>query len=368
MGLGPWGLCALERLITTARSGLLAGARLDIHIAEPGPPGSGVYDRRQPDYLLLNNPCGQLSLYPFEGDGEQPRYAVGLYDWATRSGYRWVGDGCAIDPSGEPIERHHFLPRRLMGEYLNWFFNTLIEEAPPTISLTLHPHAAVDVIARADGTELIYLDDGEWLLVDHVIITSGHTANEESLEGVPHVRQLAAYPVDRYVTGLAPGARVAVSGIGLVGVDVVIALTIGVGGRFVEEGGGLRYERSGREPVLHLFSRSGLPFTAKPVTGVDLAGVYEPVIATPEAFAALTSGPNGGRREVDVRRELLPMLFAEMAVRYYAQRDSDSAATVRACVRPCSRRGRTTSSTPRAERWRRVTASSTPPSCSSARR
>jgi hypothetical protein len=319
VGLGPWGLCALERLITTARQGLPEGSALEIHIVEPGSPGSGVYDQTQPDYLLLNNPCGQLSLYPFASAGEQPRYGVGLHEWAVTNGYRWVDDRCLKDRSGTPIDPHHFLPRRLMGEYLNWFCQTLIEEAPAGVTVVHHRTSAIDLIGRFDGTELICLADGEWLLVDHVIVTSGHTSNADPLDSVPHMRQLGAFPVSRYVGKLAPKTRIAVAGIGLVAVDVVTALTVGLGGSYVDEHDGLRYVASGREPVLHLFSRSGLPFTGKSVTGVDRTDVYQPTIATPEEFAALASGSNGTRRQVDLRKELLPLMFAEMYVRYYAQ-------------------------------------------------
>ena len=66
VGLGPWGVCALERVVTTARQELRPGVDVVVHVIEPGTPGSGVYDVNQPDYLLLNNPCGELSLFPFE--------------------------------------------------------------------------------------------------------------------------------------------------------------------------------------------------------------------------------------------------------------------------------------------------------------
>ena len=56
VGLGPWGACALERVVTTARQGLRAGLEIEVHVIEPGTPGSGIYDVTQPDYLLLNAP------------------------------------------------------------------------------------------------------------------------------------------------------------------------------------------------------------------------------------------------------------------------------------------------------------------------
>ena len=316
VGLGPWGVCALERIVTTARQELPSGFDVAVHVIEPGTPGSGVYDVRQPDYLILNNPCGELSLYPFETEPDQPSYALGLYDWAVSQGYRWVGDRCVIDPTGRPIESHHFLPRRLMGEYLQWFYRALIAGAPSGVHIVHHPTVAVDLVARRDGREEIQLGNGESVVVDHVIVTSGHTANHGSEEVG---RALPSYPVSAYVDKIPTDSTVAVSGMGLVAVDVVTALTSGRGGQFVEDGDGLRYRRSGREPRLQLFCRSGLPFTVKSVTGKDRTDVYKPAICTDQAFDRLNGRGTGRRRQVDVRSELLPLLFAEMYARYYAQ-------------------------------------------------
>ena len=132
-------------------------------------------------------------------------------------------------------------------------------------------------------------------------------------------RQLSPYPVAQYVDKLPVDSTVAIAGMGLVGVDVAIALTVGRGGKFVENGNGLRYVPSGREPLVQMFSRSGLPFTAKSVTGVDRTDVYKPIICTPDALDTLSGRNNGHRRLVDVRSELLPLLFAEMSSRYYSQ-------------------------------------------------
>jgi hypothetical protein len=315
VGLGPWGVCALERVVTTAGEELAPGVNVAVHVIEPGTPGSGVYDVGQPDYLLLNNPCGELSLYPFETEDYQPCYGIGLHEWAVRQGYRWVGDRCIKDRTGQPIEPHHFLPRRLMGEYLQWFYRALIAGAPPNVHIVHHPTAATDLVARRDGCEEIRLANGGTVVVDHVIVTSGHTANSADEAG----RALDPYPVGSYVDSIPVDSTVAVSGMGLVAIDVVTALTVGRGGRFVDDGSALRYLPSGREPRLQLFCRSGLPFTAKSVTGKDRTDVYKPLICTDEALAALSGRARGRERQVDVRRELLPLLFAEMYSRYYSQ-------------------------------------------------
>jgi uncharacterized NAD(P)/FAD-binding protein YdhS len=316
VGMGPWGICALERVVSTARQELRPGVDIAVHVIEPGNPGSGVYDVNQPDYLLLNNACGELSLYPFETELDQPCYGVGLYDWAVARGYRWVGDRCVIDGSGARIEPHHFLPRRLMGEYLQWFYRALLAGAPPGVHIAHHPTAAVDLVARRDGSEEVHLANGGTVVVDHVIVTSGHTANQETHD---HGRVLDPYPVGSYVETIPAEATVAVAGMGLVAIDVVTALTVGRGGRFVEDGAGLRYRPSGREPQLRLFCRSGLPFSAKSVTGRDRSDVYKPLICTNEALDRLTGRRHGHRRPVDVRGQLLPLLFGEMNARYYAQ-------------------------------------------------
>ena len=198
-----------------------------------------------------------------------------------------MGDRCAIDPTGQPIESHHFLPRRLMGEYLQWFYRALLAGAPPGVHIVHHPTAAVDLVARRDGSEEVRLANGGTVVADHVIVTSGHTANQSADDAG---RVLEPYPVGSYVETIPADATVGVSGMGLVAVDVVTALTIGRGGEFVENGAGLRYRPSGREPRIQLFCRSGLPFTAKSVTGRDRTDVYRPLICTDEALDAL-SGP-----------------------------------------------------------------------------
>ena len=190
------------------------GIDVAVHVIEPGTPGSGVYDVNQPDYLLLNNPCGELSLYPFETEPDQPCYGVGLYDWAVARGYRWVGDRCVIDPTGQPIERHHFLPRRLMGEYLQWFYRALLAGAPPGLHIVHHPTAAVDLVARRDGSEEVRLANGghgRRRPRDRHVRSHGEPERADRAGG-----ELDPYPVGSYVDTIPADAKVAIvrNGIG----------------------------------------------------------------------------------------------------------------------------------------------------------
>jgi len=80
VGLGSWGLCVLERTVSRAR---LSEAPIRVHVVEPGQLGGGVYATEQPDYLVLNNACGQLSLYAATDNAMPPPYAIGLHEWAV---------------------------------------------------------------------------------------------------------------------------------------------------------------------------------------------------------------------------------------------------------------------------------------------
>lgn len=332
VGFGSWGLCVLERAVAQARR---CQSFIRVHVIEPGALGGGVYAMGQPDYLILNNPCGQLSLYASPDEEEDLPYAVGLFEWAVSAGYRWSGHECIVSTAGRPIAPTDYLPRRLMGEYLVWFYETLVAHAPPNLEVVRHYATAVDITSLGDGSEAVALDNGLTLCVDHVVLTSGHTWNEESDGDESDVHYLRPYPVEYFDTAVAPGESIAIAGMGLVAFDLLTAFTVGRGGIFEDVGHRLRYVPSGNEPEIHLYSRSGVPHCAKSAHGVDPYGDYEPVVCTPERFAALTNpGGSSDRRQVDFRRDLLPMLCAEMQARHlihaaFLKGGADASADVR---------------------------------------
>jgi uncharacterized NAD(P)/FAD-binding protein YdhS len=316
IGLGSWGLCVLERTAYLARH---STASIRLHVVEPGQLGGGVYSKEQPDYLVLNNPCGQLSLYASPDPDEDPPYAMGLYEWAVDRGYRWVDYECRIDPSGIPIQATDYLPRRVMGEYLAWFYEALLTAVPPNMEVVRHYATATDIVPEIGGRESITLDNGETISVEHVVLTSGHTWNDEPIGGSGDVKYLRPYPVEYFDIPMPPGTPIAIAGMGLVGFDLLTALTVGRGGTYEDIGDNRkRYIPSGNEPDIYLYSRSGVPYCAKSAHGVDPYGEYLPVACTPDAFLELTN-PAGSplRRRVDFRNDVLPLIYAEMKSRYY---------------------------------------------------
>lgn len=305
VGAGAWGLCVLERLADAVRT---ERCPTRVHVVEVGTAGPGVYALDEPEYLLLNTPCGQLSLYPWDDEGASPRYGVGLYEWTKQVGYRWNGDSCHVSRSGREVTPHDYLPRRVLGAYLQWFFETLVEDAPWPLEIVPHRALAVDIVSQPDGLEHVYLNTGEVLAVNHVILTTGHTGN---LDHPEHL--VRPYPVTPYVDAIPSTASVGIVGMGLVATDAITALTLGNGGSFVPRGDRLRYRASGREPRIYVFSRSGFPYCAKAVEALDETDDYASVICTEEAVAAIRA--DAGR--VDLRTTMLPLIFAEMQARYY---------------------------------------------------
>jgi len=312
VGLGPWGLSALERLLDGLGRQTGRSCRATVHVVEPGRAGSGAYSVEQPDYFILNTPCGQHLLQPDPEQGSLP----GFFDWVQAQGYRWVGDRCQVTPSGRAITKHDFLPRRLMGEYLEWCFEELVAKRPSGVRVVHHREQAVD-IAEIDGRERIVLASGDSIDVDFAILATGHT---ENLGIEADQSSLPPYPAGGYSAEIEPQSTVAVSGMGLVAIDVVIALTRGRGGEFVGEGR-LRYIPSGLEPVIHMFSRTGEPYRAKSLGTEDPTGEYIPSICTPEAIeeARRRRLRETGSLQLEMRSDVLPLILAEMELRFYEQ-------------------------------------------------
>ena len=314
--MGPWGLAALERLVDTARRRRISAV---VHVVEPGTPGSGIFGVHKAGYLPLNTPCGEHVIHPTGSGADLPPYAVTLYSWARSRGYKWLDDQCVLSDIGEEIGPGDFLPRTVMGEWLEWSYREIVAACPAYVSVIHHPTQAVDIESFGD-CESVKLAEGDRIFVDHVILSTGHTPDWPAA-GADEAA-LSPYPVEALDDAIPPGSTVAVAGLGLVALDVIAALTVGRSGRFEERpDGGLLYRPSGAEPNIYLFSRSGLPYASKPAGVIDPTGSYTPVICTPETVTRLRRASDGSliRGQLDFKNDLLPLLVAEMRIRFHRQ-------------------------------------------------
>jgi len=320
VGAGIRGLGVLERIIAYSRE--YAPARyVRVHVVDPAPRGPEQFDTSQPDYLLLNIVCGQVSMFPDATSvGDCPPIAgPSLYEWVRARGLLLGDDGMTVGESGRPIDAGDFLPRRLLGEYLEWFRALLKDMAGSCVEIVEHEAVAEDLITSGDRL-VVKLSDGTRIDTDYLFLTVGQI-HESSTDGPREAtanhdyasarRITRPYPLPDQLTPVGSSETVAIAGLGLSAVDAILTLTIGRGGRVENRDGVEHYIPSGREPRILAFSRSGLPYRSRPTLGAPLT--YNPVAFTPGNIDALRAerGP-----KLDYDQDVLPLLLTELRVAY----------------------------------------------------
>ena len=302
IGLGSRGLGVLERLISLADP----ARPLRVEAIDPDGTGAGVHALAQPDYLLLNTTCGQVSMFPDAWSvGDQVRGSgPSLYEWVTERGLRIAEDGFTVGTVGRAIRPTDFLPRRVLGEYLQWFLGLLLARLPEHVSVRAAPGAR-DRIVGSDGADglVVTLSDGQRLPVRYAFLTTGYTGNRQPDGDRPGAERTITvpYPLPSQLERVGAGEVVAIGGFGLSAMDVMSSLTVGRGGAFVPDGDRLRYRASGREPELLFYSRSGLPCRARPKV-VEFGPAYLPLVFTRAAVDEVRRQRQG---PLDFRRRRL---------------------------------------------------------------
>ncbi|MEU5057805.1 MULTISPECIES: FAD/NAD(P)-binding protein [unclassified Streptomyces] len=301
VGAGPRGTGVLERIAANAAE--YAGLELDIHLVDPFPPGGGrVWRQEQSPLLWMNSQSQDVTMFTddtVELDGPVlPGPA--LHEWADLDG-------------------RAFADRQLQGAYLRWVYEQSVAALPPGVTVQHHARRALRVSGPREGRQQVWLDG--WarpLLADTVILAQGHLDAELDDEQ----RELSAYArehglvhlppdftADSDLSALAPGEDVLVRGFGLAFVDLMVLLTEGRGGRYE----GDTYIPSGREPVLHVGSRRGIPYHSK--IGYDWTGERPPLprFLGPAEIDELLARPDG----YDFRRDVWPLIDKELGFAHY---------------------------------------------------
>lgn len=308
IGVGPRGLSALERIGAHARRD---GPPIELVLVEPGRLGVGIHQPEQPDYLLLNTICSQLTIFsdPAMTPGAPVTGGPSFYDWCRRR--------------SPPVRFDEYLPRRLLGEYLRWAARELLDRIPARLTVE-HRTAVARAVRPTAAGATVTLSDASRLDVDLAIVTTGHGLPER-VAAIDEAHVTSPYPLPDRVDGIAPGATVALLGTGLTAMDVVAALTVGRGGAFRSSSDGLRYVRSEREPRIVLANRSGWLPCARPAASEDRRSAPARFL-TSRAIAALR-GP--GRRALDFRRDVEPLIRREALSRMAGAGAAQRAAVLR---------------------------------------
>lgn len=315
VGAGSRGLGVFERLVAHCPA---QPAPLTVHLIDPQPFGAGFHLPAQPDHLLLNTVCAQLSAFadPHMVDGPVPISGPSLHEWCRRRDLRLADDGYTVRPgAGREIQPNDFLPRRLLSEYLTWAAGEITDAAPENLTVVRHRTTAVDIHPGTPDTETVVLADGTRIDADAVFVTVGHHSLYRPAAPAPDPRLVTRpYPLPEALDSIGPGERVAVLGMGLTAMDVIATLTLGRGGAHTTGEHGMRYLPSGQEPLIVLTNRSGMPSRSRPRLHPGRMR-FVPLALTTEHLDEIRTRRADGR--IDFAAEVLPLIEAEMELAYY---------------------------------------------------
>jgi uncharacterized NAD(P)/FAD-binding protein YdhS len=329
IGAGPRGLSVLERICANAEG---TGRPVAVHLVDPYPPGAGaVWRTDQPGELLMNTVASQVTLFTDDSvDCAGPSVpGPSLYEWA-----RTLADGGAVAedyPDRVLDEARRLGPdtyptRAFHGHYLGWVFRHVLRTAPTGVTVHTHRGTAVALDDAPDGRQTVTLEDGGGPAgMDAVVLALGHGALVPSSEE----RELRAFadrhglgyvapanPADVDLSGIPPGTRVALRGLGLNFFDHLALLTEGRGGTFKESQSGLVYLPSGNEPVLYAGSRRGVPYHARGENEKGALGRHHPWFLTPDVIAGLRRRADSGHPGT-FRGDIWPLIDREVRTVYH---------------------------------------------------
>ncbi|MYW31426.1 FAD/NAD(P)-binding protein, partial [Streptomyces sp. SID2119] len=323
IGGGPRGTGVIERIAANARE-LYGDLPLDIHLVDPYPAGGGrIWRPDQSPLLWMNSMAEDVTMFTDETVELAGPVVAGpaLHAWAedVRAG--------RVTPDAEPavlaeirgLTGQDFPSRRLQSAYLRWTYERALAALPPSITVHEHRTTALSVTGPRGSRQRVRLKDRtEPLIADLVVLTVGHLDAEQGPEQA-ELNDFAArhglihlppdFTADTDLTALPAGEPVIVRGFGLAFIDLMVLLTEGRGGR--HENG--VYVPSGREPVLYVGSRRGVPYHSK--IGYTWTGERPPLprYLTPEWADELLSRPG----PLDFRREVWPLVAKELGHAHY---------------------------------------------------
>ncbi|MFF4700607.1 FAD/NAD(P)-binding protein [Streptomyces chattanoogensis] len=307
VGAGPRGTGLVERIAANAPE-LHPDQPLDLHLVDPYPPGGGRIWRADQSLLLwMNSTAEDVTMFTDESVEMAGPVRPGptFAEWSGADGRTFPG-------------------RREQGAYLGWVYEQSVAALPPRIAVHEHRRRAVRVTGPRDGRQEVWLEGRPTpLAADLVVLTLGHLESELPAEqrelsdfaarhGLTHLPP--AFTADADLSALRPGEPVLVRGFGLAFIDLMVLLTEGRGGTYATGADGrLVYRPSGREPVLHVGSRRGVPYHSK--IGYEPAGERPPVprFFGPEQVDALLARPGGP----DFRRDVWPLIDKELGFAHY---------------------------------------------------
>ena len=327
IGAGPTTSSLLERLVASVPE-LVPGRRVRIHLVDPHVAGAGRVWRPDLHPLLwMNSMAEDVTMFTDETvrcDG--PLWpGPTLFEWSRSvpdATLAALADDDALVHEIRHLTGTTFPTRRVQSVYLRWFHHQVLDALPEGVEVVAHPQRAIDLVDLPDGRQRVVLDAADPVDAHLAVLALGHLDAEPDPTSAAHgrfaaehglVHVAAGHTADLDLSVLEPGADVIVLGFGQAFTDLMVLVSEGRGGRFVDRDGRLAYEPSGLEPVLHVGSRRGVPYRSKLEQHLAAPLVPLPRFLDDAGIEALLAPPG----QLEFRRDVLPVLTKEVAWAYY---------------------------------------------------
>lgn len=259
------------------------------------------FNTQQPDYLLINNCIGHIDVWKDDYSTEKLNFC----DWINH--YR-KGKKNAL-----PTD---FASRALVGHYLSHALILLLKDMPDHLQLNFH----IENVDRLylDTQQQIYLGDKFKVAYKSVILCTGNSYTSKLPKSIAQdILKLGGvyikhpYPIGNSLA-LPKQADVAVLGLGLTGIDVVLGLTEGRGGKFSRKDGGQYIPADKEVGTIYAWSRSNLPMLCRGAIYGDEPSKF--TYLTEQRLASLLAI----KGTIKAKSQLLPLLSKEITFAYYS--------------------------------------------------
>lgn len=331
IGAGPKTTGVLLALAATPD----AGRGLTIHLIDPYPAGAGrIWRTAQSEHLWMNSRAEDVTIFPDASCLLECPPVAGptLDEWIHGEGQGLLA-AAGLGAEADALTSQSFPSRRIHGHYLKWAFERALER----LAATVHVHRTrAEAIHRLPGGAgrsgfRVLTAEGVSIRARVVVSAQGHLdmepgGAEAGLESAAERGRTGAAPLhyqrpgftaDLDLSDIRPGTDVLARGFGLAFIDLLVMVTLGRGGRFEPVAKDphrprLHYVPSGREPILWVGSRRGVPYSPK--LGYSRAEVAS---APGVGLHYLPRAVGDGQDTIDFRTVLGPLAELELMHAHY---------------------------------------------------
>lgn len=265
VGGGPRAIALIERI------GSLADGPVDITVVDDAELGVGrVWRVDQPRSVIMNAVAVDSTMFfddsvTIDGPGHD---GPAFFEWCHSEHAAALPEADLVAEAAG-VQPFTCVSRALYGAYLRWHAGEVLRGLPADVTVRQVHGRVTDVVpVESAWRATVTTEDAVLeLTAPSVVLAIGWGQTTPSTGRL----RPAGSAIDQGLDSVGVGQRVLLRGLGLSFIDAVSLLTEARGGRFetasVDEQGRavrLRYVPSGQEPQIFAYSRSGVPFSAKP--------------------------------------------------------------------------------------------------------